>query len=191
MNTIFAYPAAAHDNKISGLGLLFMAGSAVNGCRHDAKCCYKHKAFAHVAVIEQGLTKGCRHTALVAAVFYPFHHTIQQTPWMLRCFQRAFVVNVSDTEAVASHDQPGAKSRSKGVPINSHNSGNGTAIGFHVGGRVMGFTCDDIIVVFIKPPDTGIVPQHRYNPVFFIFELQGWFLDIGFKKVCFNALLTG
>ena len=55
----------------------------------------------------------------------------------------------------------------------------------------MGLACNDIIVIIIKSPNTGVIPEHRYYPLFFPLDLQGRVFNARFEKAIHDLPLSG
>ncbi len=93
MNPVLSHPAPAHDDQISGTGLILMAGTSLNHRGHDAKGRNKHKAFAHVSVVKNYLTKGGGHPAFITPVLDALNDPVQKSSGMQRRLQRSKIRN--------------------------------------------------------------------------------------------------
>ena len=51
----------------------------------------------------------------------------------------------------------------------------------------MGLACNDIIVIIIKSPHAGVIPQDGYYPLFFLLDLQSRVFNARFEEAinCF------
>jgi hypothetical protein len=94
----------------------------------------------------------------------------------------AVVIPVAHTIPIHAQNQFGSLSRPHGVPVNADDSGDGAAVGFHVGRAVVGFTRDAVVMVIIKPGNAGIIPQNRDHPIFFRLNLEGRRFNAGLKE---------
>ncbi len=72
--------------------------------------------------------------------------------------QRTGIVPRTDTEAVAAHDEFGPLAGSQRITIDANNAGDGSAVSFHVGRRIMRLPGNDIVVLIVQAPHARIVP---------------------------------
>ena len=151
--------------------------------RHKAEGRYEHEAFSHVPGMKQDLAEGGGYSAFVAPVAHPFDDPVEQTPGMQPRFEIPIVIPQPDTVSVAAHDQPGPLAGSHRIPVDAHDAGNGTAVGLHVGRRIVGLAGDHVEVVFIEAADPGVVPKDRNHPVLFPLQGQRGRLDITVEEV--------
>ncbi len=132
MNSVFSYPAAAHDYQITG-GYVFLFGRfAVNNRRHNSDGGDKNQAFPHVAVMKKELTEWGWNAAFIPAIPHPFDYTGQKPAWMKMRFEISGIILRSNTETVTSHHQFRPQAGAHRVPVYPHNSGQGAPICFHV-----------------------------------------------------------
>ncbi len=65
---------------------------------------------------------------------------------------------MTHTVAVHAEDQFCPLAGSHGIPVDAHYPCYGSAICLHIGGAVMGFAGNYVIIVIIKTGDTRVIP---------------------------------
>jgi hypothetical protein len=191
MDPVLAYPAPAHDDQVSGARALDLNRLFPDPGRHETHGPDKDQAFADILGMEKDLAEKGGDAALVPAVPHPFDDAVQETTGVEFRTQGSGIVPRTDAIAVTAHDQTGAFARAHRVPVNTDDAGDGPAVWFHIGGTVVGFGGDAIIMVLIEPGHPGVVPEDGNHPVLFLLDLKGRGLDAGLEEVVHGPPFPG
>ena len=168
-----------------------MGGFPVDEVGHESHGGDKDQAFSHIAFVKDDLAEGRRYTAFVSAVPDPFDHAVQKPSRMEMGFEFPAVVTMSDTVPVHPEDQFRSLTCPHRVPVDTDDAGNGAAVGLHVGWTVMGLARNGVVMAVVESGHPGIIPEHGNDPILFLFDLEGWALDTGFKEIIDGFTFTG
>ena len=125
----------------------------------------KTRHFADIAGMKKDLAEGGGDSAFIPPVLDPFDDPVQKPAGMEFGLKGTGIIPGAYAEAVTSQAEPGAFTRTHGVPVDPDDPGQGPAVRFHVGRAIVGLGGDAIIVVFIKPGHAGIIPKDRDHPI--------------------------
>ena len=132
VDSIFTHTAAAHNYKITRINCFLIRWFSFNQRRHNAKGCNINQAFSHIAWMKHYLTKWRWYPAFISTIPHAFNNAIKQTPRVQMGPQLALIIPVPHTKTITAHDQFCALTGSHGISIDSHNTGNCSAISFHI-----------------------------------------------------------
>ncbi|OQA77563.1 MAG: hypothetical protein BWY31_04470 [Lentisphaerae bacterium ADurb.Bin242] len=103
---------------------------------------------------------------------------------MKESFGNVLRIGERRTEAVAPDvdQQVGALPRAHGIAVDAHDSGHRASVGIQRGGAVVRLDLVDQVELVVEGDHARVVGEHGDQPVDFLRNLRGAFLDIGFEE---------
>src|SRR5215471_8409573 len=178
-----------HDNTVPWHGAFDMRRLVTKARWHQAAGATKHQRFAEEARVEHYRTIHVWNTALVGTILNTAMHTLEHPLWIQQTrWQRLSIVKRRKAQHIRVEQETTPFPRPKGVAIDSHNAGDGPAIGVEGRRGIVRFDLHDQVPLVIQLDHTSVVMKHRDQPVDPLADFLGSPHNKTFKETANNRL---